>query len=116
MGKLIPRKIHTLTDCDPALIFPQETASSGRAPESEPSNSWPVFCKFKLVYWWVEHHISETQAHDKNRIIGAVPLKYNSESAAHVVSTATNHEHRIRNLVFAHPSTKDNHAGLLGVQ
>ena len=34
----------TLTDSEPALIFPQETASSGRAPESEPSNSWPVFC------------------------------------------------------------------------
>ena len=33
-----------MTDSDPALIFPQETASSGRAPESEPSNSWPVFC------------------------------------------------------------------------
>jgi hypothetical protein len=33
----------TFTDSEPARIFPHETASSGRAPESEPSNSWPVF-------------------------------------------------------------------------
>jgi hypothetical protein len=32
----------TLTILASALIFPQETASSGRAPESEPSYSWPV--------------------------------------------------------------------------
>lgn len=35
----------TLTASAPARIFPHETASSGRAPESEPSNSCPVFCK-----------------------------------------------------------------------
>ena len=35
--------MQTLTDSDPARIFPQEIASSGRAPESEPSNSCPVF-------------------------------------------------------------------------
>lgn len=29
----------TLTDSASARILPQETASSGRAPESEPSNS-----------------------------------------------------------------------------
>jgi len=29
----------TLTDSAPTRILPQETASSGRAPESEPSNS-----------------------------------------------------------------------------
>lgn len=34
---------HTFTDSESARIFPHETASSGRAPESEPSNSWPVF-------------------------------------------------------------------------
>jgi hypothetical protein len=34
---------HTFTDSEPIRIFPHETASSGRAPESEPSNSWPVF-------------------------------------------------------------------------
>ena len=33
----------TLTDSAPARILPQETASSGLAPESEPSNSCPVF-------------------------------------------------------------------------
>lgn len=32
----------TLTLSAPARIFPHETASSGRAPESEPSYSWPV--------------------------------------------------------------------------
>lgn len=35
----------TLTASAPARILPHETASSGRAPESEPSNSCPVFCK-----------------------------------------------------------------------
>lgn len=33
---------YTLTCLAPALILPQEIASSGRAPASEPSNSWPV--------------------------------------------------------------------------
>jgi len=32
----------TLTVSAPARIFPHDTASSGRAPESDPSNSWPV--------------------------------------------------------------------------
>ena len=31
--------LQTLIDSDPARILPQETASSGLAPESEPSNS-----------------------------------------------------------------------------
>lgn len=33
------RVTQTFTDSDPARIFPHDTASSGRAPESEPSNS-----------------------------------------------------------------------------
>lgn len=64
----------------------------------------------------VQGHISGRQTHDENRIICSIPLKYNSEFSARIVSTATNHKHRIRNLVFAHPSTEDDHAGLLGVQ
>lgn len=32
----------TFTGLASVLIFPQDTASSGLAPESEPSNSWPV--------------------------------------------------------------------------
>jgi len=32
----------TLTDSAPARILPQDTASSGCAPESDPSNSCPV--------------------------------------------------------------------------
>ena len=32
----------TFTGLASTLIFPQDTASSGRAPASEPSNSWPV--------------------------------------------------------------------------
>lgn len=35
--------IVTLTGLASVLIFPQDTASSGLAPESEPSNSCPVF-------------------------------------------------------------------------
>jgi hypothetical protein len=41
--KALKASEHTFTDSVPARIFPHETASSGRAPESEPSNSWPVF-------------------------------------------------------------------------
>ena len=33
---------NSLTACTPALIFPQDTPSSGLAPESQPSNSWAV--------------------------------------------------------------------------
>lgn len=33
---------YTLTDSAPARILPHETASSGLAPESDPSNSCPV--------------------------------------------------------------------------
>lgn len=46
----------TLTDSALARILPQETASSGLAPESEPSNSCPVFLCFKVQSWeiaWV---------------------------------------------------------------
>ena len=32
----------TLTGCASIRILPHETASSGRAPESDPSNSWAV--------------------------------------------------------------------------
>ena len=53
------RRGRTLTDSEPALIFPQETASSGRAPESEPSNSWPVFC----AAGWVSE-VGEEEAGD----------------------------------------------------
>lgn len=42
-GKIRLASQETLTDFDPALIFPHETASSGLAPASLPSNSWPVF-------------------------------------------------------------------------
>jgi hypothetical protein len=35
-------RAYTLTLSPSILILPQLTASSGRAPESDPSNSWPV--------------------------------------------------------------------------
>lgn len=39
----MPNEQSTFTGWASVLIFPQDTASSGLAPESEPSNSWPVF-------------------------------------------------------------------------
>mmetsp|Transcript_11586 Transcript_11586/g.37039 ORF Transcript_11586/g.37039 Transcript_11586/m.37039 type:complete len:206 (-) Transcript_11586:669-1286(-) len=36
---------YTLTGRAPSRILPQDTASSGRAPASEPSNSWAVLTK-----------------------------------------------------------------------
>jgi len=60
----------TFTDSEPARIFPHETASSGRAPESEPSNSWPVF--------YTANSISEgsrrVEAYDVHRVVGTVTL------------------------------------------
>lgn len=41
-GKTIVASAYTLTLSPSILIFPQLTASSGRAPESDPSNSCPV--------------------------------------------------------------------------
>lgn len=38
----ISTRLLTLTGDAVFLIFPHEIASSGRAPESEPSNSWAV--------------------------------------------------------------------------
>jgi hypothetical protein len=62
---------HTFTDSAPARILPHETASSGRAPESEPSNSWPVF--------WNRCTSDEDcdrggMTHNENRIIGPIAL------------------------------------------
>lgn len=56
-----------------------------------------------------------SETHDKNGIISSVPLMYNSEFSVYVISIATNHEHRIRNLVLAYPPTEDDHPGLLGI-
>lgn len=49
-----------LTGLDPTLILPQEMASSGRAPESLPSNSWAVFTntvKSAPLRWSRERHV-----------------------------------------------------------
>jgi hypothetical protein len=44
-GKVREDSVYTLTGEASALILPQETASSGRAPASDPSNSFPVLIK-----------------------------------------------------------------------
>lgn len=46
--RMIKEELPTLTDSAAGRILPQETASSGLAPESEPSNSCPVFSNFKV--------------------------------------------------------------------
>ena len=44
----------TFTASAPARIFPHEIASSGRAPESDPSNSCPVFCDEEREHIYTE--------------------------------------------------------------
>ena len=41
-GKTSVASAYTFTLSPSIRILPHETASSGRAPESDPSNSWPV--------------------------------------------------------------------------
>ena len=42
LKSVLNTRVYTFTGVAVGLIFPQETASSGRAPESLPSNSWAV--------------------------------------------------------------------------
>lgn len=61
----------TLTDSEPARIFPHDIASSGRAPESDPSNSCPVFydsgeiSKVNMFLKWTYY---------ENRVVGPIAL------------------------------------------
>lgn len=50
------KNILTFTGLASVRILPQDTASSGRAPESEPSNSWPVFTytEYSAPFLWRE--------------------------------------------------------------
>lgn len=64
-----------MTASDPARIFPQEIASSGRAPESEPSNSWPVFC----ISCEREQIHYERWTHNVDRKVGSVSLKISQQ-------------------------------------
>lgn len=42
IGKTSVASALTFIDSAPLLIFPHDMASSGLAPASDPSNSWPV--------------------------------------------------------------------------
>jgi hypothetical protein len=91
-------------DSEPARIFPQEMASSGRAPESEPSNSWPVFCANHLA----REVLRRFETYDKHRIIGTVTLSGCQERSLSENDDA-HYEHCVCDLVLADTAAKNDH-------
>ena len=84
-------------------------ASSGRAPESEPSNSWPVFCADDLA----KEVLRRFEAYDKHRKVGTVTLSDCQEPSLSGDDDA-HYEHCVCDLVFADTPAKNDHTRLDG--
>ena len=84
-------------------------ASSGRAPESEPSNSWPVFYAHDLA----REALRGFEAHNKYRVVGTVTLSESQEPSLSEDEDAY-YEHRVCDLVLADTSAKNDHTRLDG--
>ena len=84
-------------------------ASSGRAPESEPSNSWPVFYAYDLA----REALRRFEAHNKHRVVGTVTLTDCQEPSL-LEDDDAHYEHRVCDLVLADTPAKNDHTRLDG--
>ena len=84
-------------------------ASSGRAPESEPSNSWPVFCANYLA----SEILRRFETYDEHRIVGTVTLSDCQERSL-LEDDDAYHEHCVCDLVLADTPAKNDHTSLDG--
>ena len=100
----------TLTLSAPARILPQETASSGLAPESDPSYCPSAHSPIDASETSDTHLLACIDVHGVVRTVSLC----RSQCRALLVTREgdTDEEHSIGNLMFTHPSTQNDHPGL----
>lgn len=99
----------TFTLSAPARILPHETASSGRAPESDPS-----YCRERSVSFPLNQiqNVYLLTCIDVNCIVCTISLCFVNSIRRHRTRD-TDEEHCIRNLVLTYPTAQYDHPRLL---